>query len=361
LDPIPYFSLPDDWANKAHCPVCSASPLVVMRRVDAPDQMVCPRCHSLFEIEEKGPRIHFSTLPGILTGILTGRWVTYAEVKQAVQVVVARQAAENLAAGALASQPVQLPSGPPEPSPFTNEMITTVIPAAQGEEQVEKKPEPAAPPPVQPPPVLQPRAPETKDVRTRAKDLYALGNRIDQIKAILSRDSNLDKAEIQAVVDNLYGEDEAKRSRQRTWLWVSIGIGLFILILCIVIALIWQTMLAKLPGGSGKNIVATISANTTVAPLLATPIVVREAESGAGRPTCPQTNGQASALFGGPADNWYADTQGGSWFLVTRTPVTVHVPGGMTAILVDIGGGGVGSVPGPASIINATSLSILCR
>ena len=109
------------------------------------------------------------------------------------------------------------------------------------------------------------------------------------------------------------------------------------------------------------NIVATITGNKTAAPLTGAPIVVQERDNGAARPACPQTNEQASALFGGPADSWYADTHDKSWFLVTGTPVIVQVPGGMHAILVNIGGGGVKTVPGPASITNATSLSILCH
>ena len=38
-DPIPYPSLPDEWANKARCPVCNASPLAVVHRAEAADQM----------------------------------------------------------------------------------------------------------------------------------------------------------------------------------------------------------------------------------------------------------------------------------------------------------------------------------
>ena len=341
--------------------MCNASPLVVVHRGGAPDQMACLRCHSLFEIEEKGARIHFTALPYILTGLLAGRWVTYAEVKQSVQAVAARPAAENKAAGSPAEQPAEKVSAPPEPSPFTDELITTVISAPQVEAQVEEKPAPVVVAPVPPMPVYMSRVPEIKDVRTRVKDLYALGNRPDQIKAILSRDASLDKAEIQAVLDNLYGEDESKRRRQRTWMWVSIAIGLFILILCIVLAVMWKTLLSSLGGVPGMNIIATIAANKTVAPLMATPMVVREKDNGAARAACPQTKEQASVLFGGPADSWYADTQDGSWFLVTRTPVTVHVPGGMNAVVVNIGGGGVDTVPGPSSIINTTSVRILCR
>ena len=83
-DPLPYNSLPDEWASKARCPVCNASPLAVVHRAEAADQMACPRCHALFEIEQKGPRIHFTVLPGILNGPIGGRWITYAEVRQTV-------------------------------------------------------------------------------------------------------------------------------------------------------------------------------------------------------------------------------------------------------------------------------------
>ena len=335
--------------------MCNTTPMLVV-------QMACKRCQTMFEIEEKGAHIHFTTLPKILIGPLAGRWVTFAEVKQAVQAVVAQQAAENKPTDSPASppaeqqveQPAENAPPPPEPSPFTEEMVQTALPPAQAEEPLQEMPAADA---VQPD--YQARAPEIKDVPTRARDLYALGNRPGQIKAILYRDPTLDKAEIDAVVDNLYGEDETRRRRQRTRLWVSIAIGFFVLALCIAAVLLVPTLLSKLTGGTG--LVAPLTANQTVAPLLATPVVILENGNGAARPACPQSKDQAAALFGGPADNWFADAQDGSWFLVSRTPVSVHVPGGMNAILVNIAGAGVNTVPGPSSIKNAISVTILCR
>ena len=360
-DPIPYISLPDEWTNKARCPVCSASPLAVVHRAGAADQMACPRCHSLFEIEEKGPRIHFAALPRILTGLLAGRWVTYAEVRQTVQAVAAQQTEENKPAGAPAGAPTVKAPASPEPSPFTEDMVEMIVPAAQVGERAEQKTEPLIVPPIQSGPVYQERDPEIKDVHTRAKDLYALGNRPDQIKEILSRDPYLDKAEIQAEVDKLSGEDQAKKRRQRTRLWVSIVIELFIIILCVVMVTLWKPLLGILGGGPGKSFVATITANKTVAPLVAPPAVLRETGSGVSKPDCPLTNEQAAALFGGPAGNWYADPKDASWFLVTTTAVTVHVPLGMRVTVVDLGNAGVDTVPGPASVINTKSVVILCR
>ena len=355
----PYFSLPDEWANKARCPVCNSSPLVVVHNAEAPDRMACPRCHCLFEIEENGTRIHFISLPKVLSKLLDGQWVTYAEMKQTVQEVAALQAAKNQASATAADHvPAKTPV-PSEPSPFTEEMVTTEIPAnsAQPVEEKSWAVVPAAAPPL----VFQARAPEIKDVRTRAKDLYALGSRPDQIKAILSRDPLLDKAEIQTEVDNLYGADEAKRRRQHLWLAVGIGAGVIILTLCFVLSTLWQPILSILPGKIGSNFVATVVANKTVSPLMSTPIVIQEKDNGAPRPACPQTKEQASLIFGGPADNWISDSDDGSWFLVVRTPVAVHVPGGMSAVLVSIGSGGVNTVEGPATIENVTSISLLCR
>jgi hypothetical protein len=361
-DPIPYNLLPDTWAEKAHCPVCNASPLAVVHRAEAPDQMACPRCHALFEIEQKGPRIHFTALPGILNGLLGGGWVTYAEVKQTVHALVAQQSPENKTA---ASVPAQKAPASPEPSPFTEEVVETFIPVSQAqapvEERPEEKPEPLIIPPISSEPVFQSRAPEINDVHTRAKDLYALGNRPDQIKEILSRDPILDKAEIQAEVDALSGVDGAKKHRQRTILWVSIVIELFIILICGVIISYWKPLVGVLGGEPGMNFVATLSANQTIAPLIATPMVYRETEGPAPRPSCPQTKDQAAALFGGHADSWYSDVNDGSWFLVASEPTFVHVPGGMSVILVDLGSAGVNSVPGPAHVNSIKSVTILCR
>jgi hypothetical protein len=360
-DPIPYISLPDSWADKAHCPVCNTSPLAVVHRAGAADQMACPRCHSLFEIEQKGPHIHFTALPIKLSGLLGGRWITYAEMKQTVQAMLVEQSAENKAAASPASPPAMIVPAAPEPSPFTAEMVETFAPAPQAQIPAEKKLDPAIIPPIQPELVYQERAPEIKDVRTRVKDLYALGNRPAQIKEILLRDPDLDKAEIQAEVDTLSGVDSARKHRQRTILWVSIAIELFIILVCGGIISVWKPLLGVVGGGAGKNFVATLSANQTLAPLIATPMVWRETEAPGPRPNCPQTKEQAAALYGGPVDSWYSDVTDGSWFLVAKQPVNVHIPGGMRVVLIDIGSAGVNTVSGPASITNIKALTILCR
>ena len=324
--------------------------------------MACPRCHSLFEIEEKGPRIHFNALPKMLTGLLAGRWVTYAEVKQAVQAVAAQHGVENKpAGGALSGVPAEKAPAPPEPSPFTAEMVETFIPGAQVIEHTEEKSEPVLTPPNRSEPVYQARAPEIKDVHTRAQDLYALGNRPEQIREILSRDPTLDKAEIQAGLDSLSGLSGAKKRRQRIILWVSIVIELVVIFVCGATISVWRPLLGVLGGDPGKQFVATLSANQTIAPLIGTPIVRRETEGPSPRPSCPQSKEQAAALFGGPSDSWISDIKDGSWFLVTTTPVSIHIPGGMSVIVVDIGSGGVNTISGPASIINIKSVTILCR
>jgi len=362
-NPIPYFSIPDQWAYQARCPVCSASPMMVVRRTNFPDQMSCMRCHSLFEIEENGGRIYFNALPGVLIGGLSGRWVTYPEVKQAVQAVAERQNAENEAAASRVEQPVETTPPPPESFPFREEIGNTDVPTPQVEEQVEEKPDPVTVPPPPPEPGNPPRPPDGKDVRSRAINLYALGNQPSQIKAILSRDPSLDKAEIKAVLDDLYGEHEARGRRQNTRVWVAIGVSLFILLLCLVIGLIGRSLFGNVSAGgvASPNLIDTLAANQGPAPLAATPIVLRETESGAASPACPQTGQQASVLFGGTADIWHIDSQDGSWFMVSRSPVNVHVPGGMNAVLVNISNAGVDNVPGPSTIQNVTSVSILCR
>jgi hypothetical protein len=360
-DPLPYNSLPDEWANKARCPVCNASPLAVVHRAGAADQMACPRCHALFEIEQKGPRIHFTALPGILNGPIGGRWVTYAEVMQIVQAIAAQKNAANPAEGAPASAPAQKTPPPPEPSPFTGDIVEMIIPAARVQEPIEEPPALISVPPALSEPVYMERAPEVVDLRTRTKELYALGNRPAQIKEILSRDPLLDKAEIQAEVDALSGIDSAKKHRQRTILWVSIVIELFIILVCGVMIWYWRPLLTVMGGKPGVNFVATLSANETIAPLIATPMVRRETEGPVPRPSCPETREQAAALFGGSPDSWISDIKDGSWFLVSGQPVNVHIPGGMSVVLIDIGSAGVNTVPGPAYVTNIKSITILCR
>ena len=341
--------------------MCSASPLAVVHRAEAADQMACPRCHALFEIEQKGPHIHFTALPGILNGPVGGRWVTYAEVKQIVQAIAAQKSAANQVAVAPAGVQGQKEPAPPEPSPFTGDIVEMIIPAARVKEPIEEPPAPIIVPPALSEPVYMERAPEIVDVRTRTKELYALGNRPDQIKEILSRDPLLDKAEIQAEVDALSGIDVAKKHRQRKILWVSIVIELFIILVCSVVIWYWRPLLTVVGGKPGVNFVATLSANETIAPLIATPMVRRETEGPVPRPSCPETREQAAGLFGGSPDSWIADVKDGSWFLVSSQPVNVHIPGGMSIVLIDIGSAGVNTVPGPAFVSNVKSVTILCR
>ncbi len=283
-DPIPYISLPDEWARKAHCPVCNASPLAVVHRAGAADQMACPCCNSLFEIEQKGPHIHFTALPDILTGLAGRQWVTYAEVKQTVKKA--------------ASAPTLCPSR----LHLLKIWLRYSCAVARLKSSLSNRPTPPRLPPIQPEPVYMQRAPEIKSVRTRAKDLYALGNRPEQIQQILSRDPLLDKSEIQAEVAALAGIDGARKHRQRTILWVSIVIELVVILVCGSLISVWQPLLGVLGGAPGKQFVATLSANQTIAPLIGTPAVRRETEGPAPRPSCPQTREQAAGLFGGPAD-----------------------------------------------------------
>ncbi len=149
--------IPDEWANKARCPVCGGAPLKVRRQPQTADQMVCVRCHSSFEIEEGGGKLWFTAIAPVLAGTLEKRWVTILEVGEAVRAVMARRAAKThppvhraqedqppvrrvtLAPGAVRSTDGQAP----EPIDLNN---TILVPDTDRITEVQEPAAPLAPP-----------------------------------------------------------------------------------------------------------------------------------------------------------------------------------------------------------------------
>ena len=76
---------PDEWGQRARCPVCKHDRMQIKRTDLAADQMVCLYCGIRFEIEEKGQRLFFVDTPINLENELRHRWVTRDQLSRAIE------------------------------------------------------------------------------------------------------------------------------------------------------------------------------------------------------------------------------------------------------------------------------------
>ncbi len=146
-NPNPKMQLPESWAAKMACPVCSSQPLGVFHPSGHADRFACSTCETSFELEEAGKRVRFVTLPPGVTPWMRGEWVVLEEALAAFEIFKTGKSQLNVEgqdqAAAVETQ------APPSP------------PAVEKEPPVAKpvEPEPEIPPvkeePV-PPPTAQP-------------------------------------------------------------------------------------------------------------------------------------------------------------------------------------------------------------
>jgi hypothetical protein len=67
--------IPEEWANRTRCPVCSSVFLSLKRSLDGPDQLACDGCHTHFEISQDGILVRVMIPPPGLPIELVGEWV----------------------------------------------------------------------------------------------------------------------------------------------------------------------------------------------------------------------------------------------------------------------------------------------
>lgn len=85
-NPNPKMHLPDLWATKMACPVCSSAPLGVFHPTGQADRFACSSCETSFELEDAGKRVRFITLPKDVTPWMRGQWVVLEEALAAFEV-----------------------------------------------------------------------------------------------------------------------------------------------------------------------------------------------------------------------------------------------------------------------------------
>ncbi|HMN60457.1 MAG TPA: hypothetical protein PJ988_08845 [Anaerolinea sp.] len=75
LSPQAKLLIPEEWANRARCPVCGSVYLSLKRSYSDPDQLACDTCNARFEISQDGCFVRVMFPPPGLPRDLMGQWV----------------------------------------------------------------------------------------------------------------------------------------------------------------------------------------------------------------------------------------------------------------------------------------------
>src|SRR5271157_294709 len=308
--------IPLEWGTSARCPICAANPLNVIHPLQRPDQLQCPHGGAEFEIEQGGARIRFNALPAGLQSALAGRWVTMAEVQAQVEILNPQP-----------ESPVKTPALTPDS-----------LPTATANEN-----QPASAPFVPQANISAPAA--DAQLVAQARDLYALGNSVPQIHTILGRTQGLNPADLDAILADVSHQDRKKHSRQTRNLIIAAFVSLVVVFCCVAIFYLSRLPISVFQNSAktGNSPAATSQSSTfnlanlpdpmkTLMPDEMTvvnaspPVIIPGTVADTDTYPCPKSADQASQLFGGLTENW---TYQQGWFMVSKTPATLHVPAGM--------------------------------
>jgi hypothetical protein len=294
--------------------------------------MACNNCQSVFQVEIKGAHVRFVKLPSPLAALLANRWVTVAEVKDAV-----KEAARTT-------------TGLPLPEEDEAAIINARL--AGFTENAAPPAEPAAAP------QSNASAPLTdSEVLAKAQALYKLGNSYDQIEDILRRNPKVTSEQIQAARAALVEERALKASRQQRNLYIAGGVVLTIILCCIVAGFFSSSMTGLF--GIINNPIPSSTRSADSQPLDPTPEIVREDANSVQPGVCPANRLEASKLFGGASTDWTGSKANG-WTMLSSDLLTVHVPKGMKAVLVSGANLQTTTLIGPVLIKNVDAIKITC-
>lgn len=342
----PRFTLPDNWAARAHCPVCVAGILQVVHQPGVPDQMACNNCQSVFQVEKNGAHVRFVKLPSSLAALLANRWVTVAEVKNAV-----KEAARTA---------IGLPPPVVDEAAIINARLKSFTENTAPPAETAASPQSSTSAPLEPLAVaFSPLVPLTdSEVLAKAQALYRLGNSYDQIEDILRRNPKVTSEQIQAARAALVEEGALKASRQQRTLYIAGGVALVIILCCIVAGFFSRSMTGLF--GIINNPIPSSTQPADSQPPRPTPEIVREDANSVQPGVCPATSLEAAKLFGGASTDWTGSKANG-WTMLGSNLLTVHVPKGMQAVLVSGANLKTTTLIGPVLIKNVDAIKITCQ
>lgn len=326
--------------------MCGAGILLVVHQPGAPDQMACNNCQSVFQVEENGAHVRFVKLPSTLAALLANRWVTVAEVKKAVKETFRTTNG--------------LPSSEVDEAAIINTRLASFTENTTPSAETAVGSQSNATAPLEPHAVASsPVVPLTdSEVLAKAQALYRLGNSYDQIEDILKRNPTVTSEQIQAARAALVEAQALKGSRQQRNLYMVGGVALMIILCCIVAGFLSRSMTGLF--GIINNPIPSSTQPADNQPLGPTPEIVREDANSVQPGVCPANRLEASKLFGGASTDWTGSKTNG-WTMLSSNLLTVHVPKGMTAVLVSGRNLQTTTLVGPVLINNVAAIKITCQ
>jgi len=215
------------------------------------------------------------------------------------------------------------------------------------------------------------------DALERAKELQRLGNTDQEVRSVLQRSSGLTPEQVDEVLLKLVTPEDKRRSYRMLTIFLIVALALFALFA------LWffnrQKLAAMTPAGTAKPSSISLSGKiiepqSLPAPLQTLipngvqilnedPVVERSDESTLPPASCPTSQTDAAALFGGPAKDWKRDNNTGGWMLLTQSRgVEVRIPANMTGgYLIFEKGPEMRGVTGPAIVKNIFMISVSCQ
>lgn len=320
LSELPRDHIPDEWAHQGPCPVCDASnSLDVLHLSDAPDQFVCQKCVTAFEVLSKGSKIRLMTLPEVLKPAwmeTINRWMSPEDIQRLYKRFVA------------ANQPIH---------ESAKEDISELLPETSL---------------------------TNREVMFQAAELYQLGNDFENIKLLLFQ-AGATHQQVAAAIKRLDQRKQAQYKRRGCALWVM---GLVaVLFFGLVAGILWFTSRPENTQGEAAEttildaIIPQFDVGEMVSELagIPTPQVIN---GGPAASRCPGNAQQAADLFGGEVSFWSEETGFRAWAMVnTGTPVTIRVPENMVAGYMKLDSMELISAKGPVTIQNLNFVVITCE
>lgn len=316
LSELPREHIPDEWARRGRCPVCKASSALDVRHLaEAPDQFVCQKCTTAFELLSKGNKIRVMTLPEALKPAwmdVINRWMSPEEIQRLYQRYTS------------SGQPVY-----EDPSDLIPE-----------------------------------KAMSNREVMFQALELQRLGNNFDQIEMLLFQ-AGATKPQVVGAINRLQQRKAKENKRRGCAIW-AMGIAAFI-IFGLFAGFLWLTSTSGSTDAETENPTALDSIIPNFDPAevvtelvgIPTPHVVKQ---GPGIMQCPGDANRAAELFGGEPGFWSEEQGFRAWAMVnTGTPVTVRVPENMFAGYMKMDSMEMISVKGPVTITNLNFVVITCE
>jgi hypothetical protein len=75
-------TFPEEWSRKARCPICKGAFLQIYHSPYTPDQLHCPHCEVVFNVEKEGEYFLFTKYPSHFPDSIKKCWVTRREISE---------------------------------------------------------------------------------------------------------------------------------------------------------------------------------------------------------------------------------------------------------------------------------------